>query len=87
MTTQTLEQSLDTYLKSLNGTLSPAETPMVGALRLMAQTLDAQTADEGPVASLLSTYTRELARFQKARANMPARKTALGAALDGLADD
>lgn len=83
MTVETLSETLETYLATLGSSVTPAESPMIAALRAMATQLDAQIADEGAVASLLATYTRELARFQKARANMPAVDP-LAAALDAL---
>lgn len=87
MADQTLSKGLEDYVKTLGKSVTPAEAPMLGALRLMAKTLDAQTAADGPVASLLSTYTRELARFQKARSNVPAQKSPLATALEALSDD
>lgn len=78
-----LADSLDDYLASLDSPLSPAEVPHVTALKLTARTLDAQ---EEPASSLLSAYMRELARFQKNRADRPASDP-LGDALNALDHD
>jgi hypothetical protein len=79
-----LSDSLEEYLSDQGTALTAAESAQVAALRLTARTLDGQDAE--PLASLLSTYMRELARFQKNRANKPAA-SAMAKALAGLAND
>lgn len=81
-----LATSLETYLKNI--TPNDAEAAQIAALQLMALTLDDQTINEGgPLASLLSTYARELARFQKSRSNAPTVKSPLASALEVLDDE
>lgn len=73
METQTLTESLESFLDEADTWLTASEAPLVAALRYMATVLDAQHSDpESAITpSLMSQYTLTLARLYKLKPAAP----------------
>ena len=82
---ETLTNTLETFLLEADSWLTPAEYPIVAALRLMARSLDAQAESEGGiVTSLMTTYTRTLVQLHKLKPADPQTTDPLANALANL---